>query len=105
MDSEEPLLSYLRSRYTPLHLPLELGYPIEVLVALAITGTGCIANRQTDILRDIQGGAKVTLPRKKLNIYITAGPNVLIFPPRIEACSHSNFIRARLVRTFLKYHY
>ena len=27
------------------------------------------------------------------------------FLPRIEACSHSKFIRARLVRTFVTYHY
>ena len=41
---------YPRSRYTPLHLALELGYPIEDMVTLAITGTECIANRRTSFL-------------------------------------------------------
>ena len=43
MDSGEPLLAYPRSRYTP----LDLEYRIEGLVTLAMTGTECIANKQT----------------------------------------------------------
>ena len=55
MDSGESILPYLCSRYTPLHLPFELGYPTEGLVTVAITGTECIANRQMD--RYIDGEA------------------------------------------------
>ena len=51
------------------------------------------------------GWPKSHVTQKKLNIYTTARPNGFIFLPRIEACSHSKSIRARLVRTFVKYHY
>jgi hypothetical protein len=62
-------------------------------------------NRDRHTRLNNTGGPKVTLPRKKLSIFITIGPNGLIFLARIETCSQSKSIGTRLVRTLVKYHY
>ena len=55
---------------------------------------------------NLQGGPKVTQPRKKQsNISVTTRANGLIFLPLVEACSHSKSIRTRLVITFINDHY
>jgi hypothetical protein len=53
----------------------------------------------------LQGGAKVTLPKKKMNISIIARSNKLIFLSLIEGCPSFIFTRKRLERTCVKYHY
>jgi hypothetical protein len=55
--------------------------------------------------REIQGDAKVTLPKRKSDISITIQANELIFLSMIEAYSSFISIMTSLGRPFVNYHY
>ena len=78
---------------------------LSILFVLYTFTTKTKKKKINTIISHLQGGAKVTLPKKKLNISIMARADELIFLSMIETRLRFISIKTCLDRALVKYHY